>query len=75
MATPEVLPFSVVLPGEQEVDQRNFDAMPVRAIARYLEHFDDEACQRIAVPQHLLEALAKRLVLPLASRGTGVSSP
>jgi hypothetical protein len=52
----------VVLPAELEVARSIFGETPIAIIAAYLQSFDPEGRQVFEVPEHVLEALAARLL-------------
>jgi CelD/BcsL family acetyltransferase involved in cellulose biosynthesis len=49
-----------LMPDRGEADRRIFEKTPVFAIARYMDHFDQEGRLKASVPPHILEELAAR---------------
>jgi hypothetical protein len=60
-------PPLLVFPFEPELHERLFEQTPLVIIKMYLDAFDSEGRQAFQVPQHVLEALARRF-LALMSR-------
>jgi hypothetical protein len=52
------LPTLIMLPLEEERERELFTAMPVAAIFKYLECFNEDGEQAFEVPIHVLQALA-----------------
>jgi len=49
----------IMFPYEEQLDTERFTAMPVWAIFKYLECFEEDGEQAFEVPRHILQALAK----------------
>ena len=66
--TDDPKPKLLLLPGEIEIDLELFERSPLRAIKRYLECFTDQGQQVYAVPQHILEEIARRCLTVMAGQ-------
>lgn len=61
-------PPLLVFPFEIDVHNRMFEAEPLTIMRVFLQCFDSKGRQALQVPQHVLEALAKRFLLVMSSQ-------